>query len=71
VRRKSIPNEGGIEEAPDYVWNCANKYMRGDGKEDWRGLNRLRKNPMNAAVLKGHGFIRANGPHKTSRGFNP
>jgi hypothetical protein len=35
------------------------------------GLYRLRKNSMAPTVLKGHGFIRANRPHKMSRGFNP
>jgi hypothetical protein len=35
------------------------------------GLETLLKNSTNAAVLKGHGFIRANKLHKVSRGFNP
>jgi hypothetical protein len=30
-----------------------------------------RKNSTNAAVLKGHGFIRANKLHQISQGFNP
>jgi hypothetical protein len=44
-------------------------FSRAETAPKMNGLYRLRKNPMNAADLKGHGFIRANRPHKNESGF--